>query len=250
VSASGNSSANTLGFSDDFTRKWGLNALALKCGMVRSESTRSSYTAVGETIGGAVVRESRSSSVTAENFFASARFDYRLKDKDRWYWYGGSIWERNRPVGLDARAAVTVGAGRVVADSAATKWRLDLGVGATREDPVVRPDAFRRDFGTFNLTSEVKQRLSQGVGYASDLSSAYDIKQAGGWLVALKQSVTAAVRRGVALKVGCDMSYRNIPALISVAAQTAGDPPEPLGTVRIEAKRLDTVTTTSLVITF
>jgi hypothetical protein len=153
-------------------------------------------------------------------------------------------------VGLDARAAVTVGAGRIVADSPATKWRLDLGVGATREDPVVRPAAFRRDFGTFNLTSEVKQRLSPGVGYAADLSSAYDIKRSGGWLVVLKQSLTVAVRKGVALKVGCDMNYRNVPALISVAVHTADDPPEPRGAVQIEAKRLDTVATTSLVITF
>jgi putative salt-induced outer membrane protein YdiY len=250
VSASGNSSANTLGFSDDFTKRWGLNALALKCGMVRSESTVSTFAATGDSLGSYAVRESRSSSVTAENISASARFDYRLKDKDRWYWYGGSSWERNRPVGLDARGTVTVGAGRIVADSPATKWRLDLGVGATREDPLVRPDAFRRDFGTFNLTSEVKQRISQGVGYAADLSSAYDIKRSSGWLVVLKQSLTVAVRKGVALKVGCDMSYRDVPALISVPVHTAGDPPEPLGAVQIEARRLDTVTTTSLVITF
>jgi putative salt-induced outer membrane protein YdiY len=245
VSASGNSSANTLGVSDDFTRKWGINALALKFGMIRSESTTSSFAAVdGE------VRESRASTVTAENFFASARFDYRLQDKDRRYWYGGASWERNRPVGLDARAAVTVGAGRIFADAGGTALRLDIGVGATREDPVVRPAAFRRDFGTFNLTSELKQRVAQGVAYVAGLSSTYDIKQSGGWLLVLKQSLTVAVRKGVALKVGGDVNYRNVPALISVPNRASGDPAEALAPVLVEAKRLDTVVTTSLVITF
>jgi putative salt-induced outer membrane protein YdiY len=243
VSASGNSSADTLGVSDDFTRKWGLHALALKFGMIRSESTTSSFAAVdGE------VRESRVSTVTAENFFASARFDYRLKDKDRWYWYSGASWERNRPVGLDARAAVTVGAGRIFADAGATALRLDIGVGATREEPVVRPAAFRRDFGTFNLTSELKQRVAQGVAYVAGLSSAYDLKQSGGWLLVLKQSLTVAVLKGVAVKVGGDMNYRNVPALISVPNRAADG--QALAPVLMEAKRLDTVVTISLVVTF
>jgi hypothetical protein len=250
VSASGNSFAETLGFSDDFAKSWGLNALAVKCGTIRSESSSSSFTATGDTLEGAVVHEGRVSSVTAENLFMSARFDYRLKDKDRWYWYGGSRWERNRPIGLEARAAVSVGAGRIVADAGGTRWRLDIGVGATREDPVVRPAAFRRDFGTFNLTSELKQGMGPAVGYAADLSTTYDIKQSGGWLVVLKQGLTVAVYRATALKVGYDVSYRNVPALISAPAHTPGPEPAYLGEVLIQAKRLDAVATTSLVVTF
>jgi len=35
VAASGNSSVNTLGFSNDFIRKWNLTALTVKGGMIR-----------------------------------------------------------------------------------------------------------------------------------------------------------------------------------------------------------------------
>jgi len=250
VTAMGNSSANTGGFSNDYTKKWDLNALVLKCGAIRSESTKSTYTAVGGSLDDAAVRRDKSSSVTAENLFANARFDYRLKEKHRWYWYNGARWERNRPVGLDTRAALTVGAGRIFVDTEATKLRFDLGVGLTREDPVVRPDSYRRDFGTFNFTSELKQRVSPSVGYTADVSSAYDIKQSGGWLVVLKQGVTVAMRKNTAVKIGCDMNYRDIPPLILVPAYTDGDPPTHLGVIRVKAKKLDTVTTTSVVVTF
>jgi hypothetical protein len=140
--------------------------------------------------------------------------------------------------------------GRIVADADRTKWRLDAGVGATREDPVVRPADYRREFGTFNLTSELKQRLGDAAVYGADFSSAYGIRGASGWLVVLKQDMTVAVSRLIALKMGCDMSYRTAPALISVPAHSTADPAEYLGEVLMSAKNLDTVVTTSLVITF
>jgi len=250
VTAMGNSSAGTWGLSNDYTKKWDMNALVLKCGAIRSESTKSTYTAVGGSLDDAVVRRNKYSYVTAENIFADTRFDYRLKEKHRWYWYCGARWERNRPVGLDTRTAVTVGAGRIFVDTVATKFRLDIGTGLTREDPVVRPDSYRRDFGTLNFTSEIKQRVSPSVGYTADVSSAYDIKHSGGWLIVLKQGVTVAARKSTVLKVGCDMTYRDIPPLILVPAYTDGDPPTHLGVIRVKAKKLDLVTTTSLVVPF
>jgi putative salt-induced outer membrane protein YdiY len=250
VSASGNSSVDTLGFSNDYMRKWGLDALVLKCGAVRAEATMSTFAATGDSLEDAEVTEERATAVTAENYFLNGRFDYRLKNNDRWYWYGGAHWERNAPVGLEGRSSATAGVGRIVADSDRTKWRIDAGVGATREDLAVKPADHIREFGTFNMTSELKQKLGGGAGYSADFSSAYGVNRSSGWLMVLKQGLTVAVSRVAALKVGYDMSYRTVPTLISVPAHTSADPPEPLGEVLLPAKKLDTVATTSLVITF
>jgi hypothetical protein len=46
------------------------------------------------------------------------------------------------------------------------------------------------------------------------------------------------------------MHYRNKPTLIPVKVFSPGDPHEPIGEITISAKKLDTVATTSLVVSF
>ena len=250
VSASGNSSIETVGFSDDFIKKWDMMSLTVKSGMIRSRATTSVFAATGTSLDDVLVLESRVSSVMAENYFLNARFDYRLKDTHRWYWYGGTSWDRNVPIGLDSRIAVTSGMGRIVADSEKTKLRVDVGAGLTREEPVVRPADYRRDFVTFNITGDFTRQMGPGVTYGANLASASNMRQSHDWLLTLKQGLTVAMYKGTALKVGLDMYYRNRPALIAVRAFTLDDPPADLGDVVFRAKKLDTVATTSLVITF
>jgi len=250
VATSGNSSVNTLGFSNDFIKKWKLTALAVKGGMVRSETTLTSVSAVGSSLDDAVIKETHSSSLTADNYFVNARLDYRLKDKDRWYLYGGSSWERNLTIGLDSRLAATIGMGRIFADAEKTKWRVDAGFGATKEEPVVASPGFKKDFGTFNLTSELKHKFNDNINYNADLAFTDNWKEAKDWLFVFKQGLTVTMTKGAALKIGFDINFRNMPSLISVKAYTTDYPPVALGDITIRAKKLDMVTTTSLVIRF
>jgi hypothetical protein len=250
VAASGNSSVNTVGFSNDFIKKWNLTALTIKGGMIRSQTVLTSIIAVGSSLDDVIVSKSSSSSVTAENYFLNGRLDYRLKDKDRWYWYSGASWERNLPIGLSSRLAVTIGLGRIFANAEKTKWRVDAGIGATREEPVVVSHGFQRDFGTLNLTSELRHKFNDNVNYSADLAFTDNLKESDEWMLVFKQGLTVTMTRGTALKIGFDIHYRNKPSLLSVKAHTTDNPPVALGDITIRAKKLDTVTTTSLVITF
>jgi len=250
VATSGNSSTNTLGFSNDFVKKWNLTSLALKGGMIRSETTLTSVSATGESLDDAVVKESKSSSVTADRYYLNARLDYRIKDKDRWYWYGGSSWERNLPVGLDERLAASAGLGRILADAKKTKWRVDVGLGITKEKPVIASGSFQKDFGTLNLTSELKHTFNGNINYNADLAFTYNLKNSDDWLTVFKQGITLTMTKGTAIKVGFDLNYRNMPSLISVKAYTPNNPPVFLGDIILRAKKLETITTTSLVVKF
>ena len=250
VSASGNSSVDTLGFSNDFTKKWGLMTLAIKGSMIHSEAVLYSHTATGTSLDDAVVKKSRSHSVTVENYSLNTRLDYQLKDKHRWYWYGGSSWARNLPVGLNARTTATAGIGRIVTSSAKTNWRVDAGLGITREEPTYPPAGFQKDFGTFNLTSSFKHQFKGNINYNADLSSAFNIKETNDWLFTLKQGFAVIVTDHTALKIGFDINYKNAPNLISVRVYSLDDPPVSLGNIILEAQKVDTLATTSLVITF
>ena len=250
VSASGNSSVDTIGFSNDFTKKWELTTLAIKGSMVRSEAIVSSLSATGTSLEDAVVQKSRSSLITAENYSLNARLDYQLRDKHRWYWYSGTSWSRNLPVGLSARTTATAGLGRVVISAAKTTWRIDAGLGITREEPAYPPAGFQKDFGTFNLTSSFKHQFEGNINYNADLASAFNIKKTNDWLFTLKQGLTVTVTDHTALKIGFDINYKNVPNLLSVRAYTLDNPPVLLGNIVFEAKKVDTLATTSLVITF
>jgi hypothetical protein len=250
AATSGNSIGETIGFYNDYTKKWNTATLLVKAKIVRSETIYERRTAIGPSLEEAVVHESNSSSVTVENYFLNARFDYRLKDKDKWYWYCGSSWEQNLPIGLDSRTALTTGLGRIIADKSKTYWRVDAGFGGTREEPTIPPIGFQKDFATFNITSSFKHRFRANINYNADLSCTYNLKELDDRLLAIKQGLTVAMTKSTALKVGLDMNHRNIPALISVRAYTPDDPPVVLGHLALPAKKLDTAATTSFVISF
>ncbi|MCL1893655.1 MAG: DUF481 domain-containing protein [Holophagaceae bacterium] len=249
VATTGNTSGNTIGFSDKYTKKWSLMTLTINGGMIRSETTFIRHSGKGTSLDNATVYEERSSSVTAENYTMSARFDYRLKDKDRWYWYGGTSWEQNLPIGLESRTAISAGMGRILADTK-SKWRIDVGLGATREQPTYPPAGYQNEFGTFNLTSSYQRTFHGNINYNTDLECTYNLKKIEDSLYIFKQGIAVTMTKGTSLKIGLNMNYRNIPGLISVAAYTPDTPPEHLGNLIISAKKLDTTATTSLVISF
>ncbi len=250
VATSGNAIGQTFGFGNDFTRKWDLSTLTLKVGAIRSESTLVQRYAFAQTMEEARVEEKRTTTLTAAAYFFSGRYDHRLKDKDRWYWYGATGWERNRPAGLENRTVATAGVGRIWLDSDRTKWRTDAGFGATREDPLVAPVDFQHTFGTFNFTSALKHRFNGTVDYTADLAAMENLRDTSDWVGVLKQGLTVAMTKRMALKVGLDLNYRNKPNLISVDVRLPEDTTSVLGKMIVKAKKLDTVTTTSLVITF
>lgn len=250
VATSGNSSGQTLSFSDDFSKKWDQMALVLSGKMIKSAGVIERMSATGPSLDELEVKENNATSVTAEKYFLRARFDYRLKDRDRWYWYGGTSWEQNLPVGLASRTDVTAGLGRILADSAALRWRADAGLGAKREAPTFPRPGFQKESGTFNLTSSLRFSIRENLSYGADLANIWDLKKFDDRVLTLKQSLSVSMTERTALKIGFDVSHRNLPALISVRAFASGDPPAYIGSVVVRAMKLDSEATTSLVVAF
>lgn len=251
VATNGNAVGQTLGFANDYGYKWALTSLSLKTSAVRASNTLVNRTATGTTLDNAVVAEQKITTTTAEMFGASARLDHRLKDKDRFYGFMGAGWERNRPAGLDSRTTAVAGVGRIWADSDRTKFRTDLGIGWAHENPVVPPPGFKHNYGTWSLNSQFKQKVGASSLYGLDLSVTDSLSNSRDWQGFLKQGLQVTINSKFALKVGYDLFYRNLPNLIGVTVfDTSVDPAVSIGKISIPAKKLDTVFTTSLVVTF
>jgi putative salt-induced outer membrane protein YdiY len=249
VATSGNSSGQTLSFSDDYSKRWDHMILVLNGKMIRSAAVIERRVAI-ESPPDLVIKENNTMSVTAERYHMRARFDYRLKDKDRWYWYGGTSWEQNLPVGLDSRTDITAGVGRILSDSDVQKWRVDAGLGAKREIPSYPAKGFQKENGTFNLTSSFRRWMRENINYGADLAAIINIKKFEDRVFTLKQSLSVSMTRYTAIKIGFDMNHRNLPAMISIRAFTSADPPVHIGNIPVIAKKLDTEATTSLVVAF
>lgn len=250
VATGGNAEGQTVGFGNEFLYKWAQSTFSLKAGAIRVNTTVVSRQATGTSLDDYLLTENRVPTTTAETYFLSGRMDHRLKDKDRWYWYGGAGWERNRPAGLDNKYSGTMGFGRIWVDSDRTKFRTDAGFGYTHEQPLVPPAGFRSSYGTFNLTSQLGQKIGASTLYTMDLALTTSLSDSQDYLGVLRQGITVSINKTLALKVGYDLAYKNQPNLISVEVFTSALPPVSLGKVSVPAKRTDSVFTTSLVITF
>lgn len=250
VATSGNSEGQTMGFSNNFAWKRDKSLLVVKAGAVRVSSTTVDRVAVGSSLEEARLIEVRNHRTTAENYYLNTRYDHRLKEADRWYWYGGAGWERNTPAGLDNRYAATGGFGRIWSDSADTRFRTDAGLGYTLERPVTEPVGFHPRYGTFNLTADLKQRVGAQAMYSAELGLAQNLADQEDTLGILRQGLLVNINHTLALKVGYDMTYRTRPNLIAVDAFSPTVPPVKIGQIFVSAKKLDTLFTTSLVITF
>lgn len=250
VATDGNSQGQTLGFANEFGYKWSLSSLSIKASAVRASSTLVTRTATGTTLEDAVLAEQRVTNTTAEMFGFGGRLDHRLHEKGRLYGFVAANWERNRPAGLDSRTAALAGVGLIWADSDATKFRTDLGLGWTHERPLVVPVGFKESYGTGNLNAQWKQKIGTTTLYTLDLGLTDNLSSTQDWQGVLKQGLTVSMAARLALKIGYDIFYRNRPNLIAVEAFTADVPPVSLGSLSIPAKKTDTVFTTSLVVTF
>ena len=250
VATYGNSSGQTFSFSDDYSKKWDHMTLVLNGRMIRSAAVLERRVAIGYSPRDFQIKEHSSTSVTAEKYYLRARFDYRLKDRDRWYWYGGTSWEQNLPAGLDSRTDITAGIGRILSDSRGQIWRVDAGLGAKREVPSYPPSGFQKENGTFNLTSSFKQKFRENMNYNIDLAAIVNIKKIEDRVITLKQGFSVTMTKSTSLKIGVDMNHRNLPSLVSIRLFTPADPPVHISNVVVRARKLDIDGSTSFVFTF
>jgi putative salt-induced outer membrane protein YdiY len=129
VLSSGNSSATSLGFKGDVTRRWARHSIGFAGGGLRASSSPDARYAVGTPDAFDVVVPD--AELTAEYYFGRGRYDYRLSD--RLYYSAGAGWERNRFSGIESRWLADTGVGYIFENSERTSFRGALGVTYTKE---------------------------------------------------------------------------------------------------------------------
>ena len=247
VSLSGNAQGQTLGASNEFKYAGADYAFALNAGGVRVSNTTISYAANGASASDYEVRETRTTVTTAENYFVNGRYDHKVGEA--FFAFGGLGWDRNVPSGIDSRSVGSAGMGYWWAKTEAATFRTDLGAGYTRIKPVFETPGFQDSFGTWNLTLDFSRKLGAAGQFTSNLAVSTSMKEASAYLAVWKNAYTVNLGQRLALKVGYDCTYNNAPAFLAVdIVQTGSVPPVVVGQAPVRLRKLDTVFTTSLVV--
>ncbi len=250
VSVGGNAQSQSLGFANEYLYKWTDSSFAFNVAGVRVNTTTIDRSATGTSATSYTLLETTTQKTTSEAYTGLLRYDHKLSAQT--FWFGAGTWDRNRPSGLDNRYKGILGVGVTWAEAERTKFRTDFGLGYTKEDPLFRPEGFTDSYATWQLGAKLEQKAFATSAFTSELSLSGSLKEGRDWLGTLKNSFTTTLSQRLALKVGYDLAYRNKPNILGVdILQTpVATPPVVLGKAPVELKKLDTVFTTSLVITF
>lgn len=250
VAVGGNAQSQSLGFSNDYKYQWSASAFTFGAGGVRVNTTTTARSASGTSLADAALTETSTSATTTEDYYARTRYDHQIS-KDV-FWFVSAGWERNRPAGIEDRDTGALGAGYWWLNGDRTKFRTDLGLGYTREDPVFRAPGYSDAYGTWILEAKLEKKVFEASAFTSGLVFTDSLRNSQDYLGVWRNAFTTALNGNLALKIGYDLTYKNRPAFVAVdVVQTPpATPPVVLGQLPVPLKKTDTVFTTSLVITF
>ncbi|BDU72834.1 DUF481 domain-containing protein [Mesoterricola silvestris] len=247
VSLSGNAQGQTLGLSNEFKYTGPVSSFAFNAGAVRVSTTTIAYSAVGTSPTQYDVKETRTTVTTAESYLANGRYDHTIDTA--FFAFGALGWDRNVPSGISSRTVTSAGMGYAWVKTEALRFRTDLGGGYTRIKPVFETPGFQDSFGTWNLTVDFARKAGAAGLVTSNLEVSTSMKDTSAYLAVWKNAFTTNLGKRLALKVGYDCTYNNAPAYLAVDILQAGAvPPVVLGKAPVRLRKLDTVLTTSLVI--
>ena len=250
VSVGGNAQSQSLGFANEYLYKWTEASFAFNVAGVRVNTTTIDRSATGTSATDYALAETSTTKTTSEAYTALLRFDHKLSAQS--FWFVAGTWDRNRPSGLDNRYKGILGVGNAWVEADRTKFRTDYGIGYTKEDPLFRPEGFADSYATWQLGAKLEQKVYASSAFTSELAVSGSAKEGKDWLGTLKSAFTTTLSQRLALKVGYDLAYRNKPNVlgIDIVQTPVAAPPVVLGKAPVELKKLDSVFTTSLVISF
>jgi putative salt-induced outer membrane protein YdiY len=244
VLTSGNSTANSLGFKGDVTRRFTKHSIGLAVGGTRASSSPDLRYAVG-TPGEFEVRVPQPE-LTAEYYYGRGRYDYKLSS--RLFYTLGAGWERNRFSGLDNRWLADTGIGYIFLNDDRTSFRGAVGLTYTNEDYTVEDD---RD-GSFvgaRLGWDFQQKLFQNTTFSHSLLADENLEQTEDLRLDAQFGLHVAMSSRLGLKVNWRLLWDNQPAFAEFPLFTPGGVDTGLK-VLAPYKELDQGFSVSLVFTF
>lgn len=245
VVTSGNSSAQTFGFKNALARAWERSSFELKAGGVRVESRTINAFAVGSSQSFRV--EDSETTVTAENYFLNGRYDRKITD--RFFWYAGAGWDRNRFAGIENRYIGIGGVGNVWLDREDLKFRTDYALTLTRQRNVVFDPDFDETFAGVRASWAYLNALGATTVYTNTLVVDDNLEDTPDLRADMTNSVAVSMNDHLALKVGLQLLYDNRPSLKRIELRATPDGPA-TGEVDVELDELDVIFTTALVVNF
>ncbi|HET6371847.1 MAG TPA: DUF481 domain-containing protein [Candidatus Polarisedimenticolia bacterium] len=244
VATGGNAETQALGFKNKLWRAWERSAFELNAGGVRAESTTITRTAEG-TPNDFDVDEDSETSLTAENYFLNGRYDRKITD--RFFWFGGAGWDRNRFNGVENRYTVIGGVGNIWYDTERLKFRTDYAATVTRQEDVIENPEVDDTFLGVRFSWAYLNKFGANTTYTNDLVLDDNLDETADFRANMINSVSVAMSARLALKVSLQALYDNRPSFVDV------DLFDNLGastglTVPVELEELDTIFTASLVV--
>ncbi|MBP7146374.1 MAG: DUF481 domain-containing protein [Acidobacteria bacterium] len=247
VMTQGNTETSTLGMKANTSRKLNGSELTFRAAAVRAETTAFDRFAIGFDDDDFRVIENSDSNTSAEAYMLSGRYDRKLTE--RLLWYAGLGWERNRFAGIENRSVAETGLGHIWYDTETRKLRTSYALTYTdQEDVIETPDSVGTFLGA-RLTGEYMQKFGQATTFQSTLILDDNLDETDDFRGDWTNSLAVSMSKVLALKVSVQWLYDNVPAFQGIPLY---DPKtgEQLDTVPFQLDELDTIFTTSLVLTF
>lgn len=213
VISAGNSESTTLGLGANVRRDWASTVLRLEANAVRTESGKTTRTAIGSANAFELIEETQREK-TAEAFNVRARFDRDLSNGI--FSFSGVDWLRNTFAGVDSRFLVALGAGNTWVENDETRFKTDVAGTVTFQSDVVENPFVKRNFPGVRATYELWRRISSSAEVESELVADWNLDETEDvrldWTHALSVSVTSVI----ALKPSLKLQWRNRPSLTRV----------------------------------
>jgi len=251
VLTSGNSDTNTFSFKNKLWRAWGLNRVEFNMGGLRSKATTRRFAVADDPnnlTGSFEVNEEND--LVAEAYFVNGRYDRKISD--RFFWYAGGGWDRNRFSGIDDRWVVAAGIGNIWFDTETTKWRTDYSATYTDEQDVVDDPSFDGKFWGVRVTSSFLKKIGAATTYTNESIFDENGEESTDWRGNMINGLSVQMSTHLALKVSLQWLYDHAPASRSLDLYDIN--PDNGGvvqsTVTEELDELDSIFTTSLVINY
>jgi hypothetical protein len=247
VITGGNSESETIGFKNKLERRWERALLEINAGGLRAESTTSDPIAIGSGPTSFSVDDQETTDKTAEAYFLNGR--YNRKISDRFFWYAGAGWDRNRFAGIENRYVAEGGVGNVWYDTDKIKFHTNYGVTYTDQEDVIEDPTIDDSFAGVRFSWGYKHLLTETTTYTNELVIDGNLDESDDYRADMYNSIAVAMNSRLALKLGLRVLYDNLPALEAVPLfDTPGG--TQLGTVLVELDDVDTIFTASLVVNF
>ena len=279
VLTGGNSDTQTFGFRNTLRKVWPTARFRFRLNSVRSKTADDPVLLVDPGItfppGGtppdfttSLIEPSVKPDV--EQYFGEGRFDRNISE--RFFWFAGGSWDRNRDAGILNRYIAFAGVGNIWSDREDLRFSTDYGVSYTdREETEPDPEKDSR-FGGLRLSWDYLNAFGAFTVYENDFTTNMSLRTASDYSLNMTNALGLIMSGHFSLKLSLQWLFENEPALqdVDVIARVITVDPDgipgsgdemfqtvsdggaaiTIATGRVRKDRLDTVFRTALVIDF